>query len=196
MDHRQRQAQAARDALEEAKQAIGALEAECLHQDTLLAKDQEELQVAQSLHQAWGPMAREGERTQAQSQQAQQELRTAETSERQRDLLNRLFVTIPAGNGPELLKELAGSLGFPAAQEAAQEAQAARPAADPDAGEGTGPKKSSKQARIKSQGPYARPGETVGGAASRSTSAQGIQEDGSPGGPVDREAEGTEAEQL
>ena len=55
VDHCTRQAQAARDALSEARQTIGALEAECLHQDALLAKDQEELQVAQSLHQAWGP---------------------------------------------------------------------------------------------------------------------------------------------
>ena len=60
VDHRTRQAQAARDAFSEAQQALEGLEAECLHQDALLAKDQEELQVAQSLHQAWGPAAREG----------------------------------------------------------------------------------------------------------------------------------------
>ena len=36
VDHRQRQAQAAKDALREAQQAIGVLEAECLHQDALL----------------------------------------------------------------------------------------------------------------------------------------------------------------
>ena len=141
-------------------------------------------------------MARDEERTQAQSQQAHQELRTAEVAERQRDLLNRLLATIPTGNGPELLKELAGSLGFPAAQEGVQEAQEARPVADPALGEGTGPKKISKQARIKSQGPYARPGESVGGAAARSASTQGTQDEGSPGGPADRDAEGTEAEQL
>ena len=196
VDHRQRQAQAARDALDEAKQAIQGLEAECFHQDTLLAKDQEELQVAQSLHQAWGPSARDGDRTQAQSQLAHQDLRTAEVAERQRDLLNRLLATVPTGNGPELLKELAGSLGFPAAQEGVQEAQEARPAADDELGEGTGPKKITKQARIKSQGPYARPGESGGGAASRSASLQGTQEEGAPGESADRAVEGTEAERL
>ena len=52
VDHRQRQAQAARDALNGAQQAIEAFKAECIHQDSIFAKDQEELQVAQSLHQA------------------------------------------------------------------------------------------------------------------------------------------------
>jgi len=107
-----------------------------------------------------------------------------------------LLATVPTGNGPELLKELAGSLGFPAAQEGVQEAQEARPAADDELGEGTGPKKITKQARIKSQGPYARPGESGGGAASRSASLQGTQEEGAPGASADREAEGPEAERL
>ena len=196
VDHRQRQAQAARDALEEAKREITALEAECLHQDTLLAKDQEELQVAQSLHQAWGPTAREGDGAQTQPNLPQQGPRKVEVSEHQRDLLNRLYEALPAGTGPELLKELAGSLGFPPAQESGQEATAVRPVADPDPAEGSGPKKSTKQTRIKSQGPYARPGDAPGGSASRSASAQAAQEDTPPRGPQDREPEGGDPDQL
>ena len=126
---------------------------------------------------------------------AGQGLRT-EMSEHQRDLLNRLFITLPAGVGPELLKELAGSLGFPATQELAQEPQVARPAADTEVVDGSGPKKINKQTRIKSQGPYTRPGEVAGGAATRSASAQGAQEEESPERPADRATEGGDAEQL
>ena len=110
VDHRQRQAQAERDALSEAVQAIEALKAECTHQDALLAKDQEELQVAQSLHQAWGPTAREGESASQLGKQPQEAVAAAEKTERQRDLLNRLCNAVPAGQGPDLLKGLRSGL--------------------------------------------------------------------------------------
>ena len=124
VDHRQRQAQAARDALAEAEQAIDALKAECAHQGTLLAKGQEELQVAQSLRQAWEPSAREGEQASQPGKQPQDAGAMAEKTERQRDFLNRLYEALPAGQGPDLLKELAGSLGIAATPQPAQEQQA------------------------------------------------------------------------
>ena len=173
------------------------LEAECLHQDTLLAKDQEELQVAQSLHHAWGSAAREGEGAPRTGQQPQGAAAAAQLSEHQRDLFNRLYNSLPAGSqGPDLLKELAGSLSIPATQESAQEFQAARPAQEGELPESSGPKKVAKQTRIKSQGPYARPGEAASGAGIRSASAQGAQEEGSPERPADRRTEGGDAEQL
>ena len=85
----------------------------------VLAKDQEELQVAQSLHQAWGPTAKEGEPASHLGKQPQDAVAAAEKTERQRDLLNRLCIALPAGQGPDLLKELAGSLGIAATQEPA-----------------------------------------------------------------------------
>ena len=182
VDHRTRQAQAARDALSEAQQAIEVLEAECLHQDALLAKDQEELQVAQSLHQAWGPAAKEGAGTPSAGQQTPDPALVAEQAERQRFLLNRLFDALPPGQGPGLLKELAGSLGFPATQVTAQEADASQPIPGADPAEGSGPRKMPKQAKIKSQGPYARQGEATPGTGARSASAQGGQEEGLPEG--------------
>ena len=105
----------------EAQQVIEALNAECIQQDALLAKDQEELQVAQSLHQAWIPTAKEGEAVSQPGQQPQDVAAAAERTERQRDLLNRLYIALPAKQNPDLLKELAGSLGTPATQEPAQE---------------------------------------------------------------------------
>ena len=54
----------------------------------------------------------------------------AERTERQRDLFNRLYIALSAGQSPDLLKKLAGSLGIPATQELAQEQQAAPPAPD------------------------------------------------------------------
>ena len=97
VDHRQRQAQAARDALAEAEQAIEAFKAECTRQEALLANDQEELQVAQSLHQAWGPSAREGEQASQLGKQPRDTEAAAEKTERQRDLFNRLYEALPAG---------------------------------------------------------------------------------------------------
>ena len=196
VDHRTRQAQAARDALSEAQQAIEVLEAECLHQDALLAKDKEELQVARSLHQAWGPAAREGAATPSASQQTPDPAQVAEQAERQRVLLNRLFDALPPGQSPGLLKELAGSLGFPATQVTAQEADASQPIPVADPAEGSGPKKMPKQAKIKSQGPYARQGEATPGTGSRSASVRGGQEEGSPEGLAEHGGGGAEAEQL
>ena len=196
VDHRQRLAQAAKDALKEAQQET--LEAECFHQDALLAKDQEELQTAQGLHHAWGPAAREGEGTLLPGQQPQGAAAAAQLSEHQQDFFNRLYNSFPAGSqGPDLLKELAGSLGFPATQEPAQVLQAARLAQEeemPTAA--SGPKKVTKQTRIKSQGPYARPGEAASGAGVRSAGAQRAQEEGSPERAADRGTDGGEAEQL
>ena len=124
VDHRQRQAQAAGDALKEAQQAMEALEAECLHQDTLLAKDQEQLQVAQSLHHAWGPRARDGEGTPPGSQPPQGATAAAQPSPHQLELFNRLYISLtPSTQSPELLKELAGSLGVPAATAPIQQVQ-------------------------------------------------------------------------
>ena len=116
VDHRQRQAQAAKDALKEAQQAIEVLDAECLHQDTLLAKDQEELQVAQSLRDAWGPTARDGEGAPQEAQPLQGAAAAAQLSPHELELINRLYISLTPGiQSPELLKELAGSLGVPAA---------------------------------------------------------------------------------
>ena len=114
----------------------------------------------------------------------------AEQSECQRDLLNRLFAALPPGQGPGLLKELAGSLGFPATQEPAQEAETSRPTTEAEPAEGSGPKNVLKQTRIKSQGPYARHGESAPGAGVRSASALGAQEEGSPESLAEREAVG------
>ena len=80
VDHRQRHAQAAKDALNKAQQAIEALKAECIHHDALLAKDQEELQVAQSLNQAWGPTAKEREAVSQPGQQPQDVAAAAESA--------------------------------------------------------------------------------------------------------------------
>jgi hypothetical protein len=186
VDHRQRQAQAAHEALKEARQAIGALEAECAHQDALLAKDHEELQVAQSLHQAWGPQARDGEGVSAQHQ-SQDRAALAEMVERQRDLLSRLAISLPPGQSPELLRELAGTIGLTAVQEPAQGQPQERAGQEPDAGEGAGPKKVPKQTRIKSQGPYSRPSEPASGSAGRSASAQGLQDGATPDHAADPE---------
>ena len=62
--------------------------------------------------------------------------------------------------------------------------------------EASEPKKTPKQARIKSQGPYARPGEAASGAGTRSASSHGAQEEGATERPTDRGAEVGEAEQL
>ena len=68
-----------------------------------LAKDQEELQVAQSPHQAWGTTAKEGEAISQHGQQPQDIAAAAERTERQRDLLNRLYIALPAGQSLDLL---------------------------------------------------------------------------------------------
>ena len=84
-----------------------------------------------------------------------------EKTQRQKDLHNRLCIALPAGQSPDLLKELAGFLGIAATQEPAQEQQAAPPTPEGEGLEASGPKKTPKQARVKSQGPYARPGEAA-----------------------------------
>ena len=172
------------------------LEAERLHQDALLAKDQEELQVAQSLHQAWSPAAKEGAGAPSPSQQAPDPALVTGQAERQRNLLNRLFEAFPPGQGPGLRKELAGSLGFPATQMTAQEAEVSQPTPVADPAEGSGPRKMTKQARIKSQGPYARQGEATPGTGARSASAPGGQEEASPERLAEQGGGGDEAEQL
>ena len=195
VDHRTRQAQAAKDALSEAQQALEVLEAECLHQEALLVKDQEELQVAQSLHQAWGPAARDGPGAPSHTQPAQGTAPATGQAEHQKDLLNRLFQALPPGQGPGLLMELAGSLGLQPTQGAAQEDgpdQAPPLGGQPEA---SAPKKAPKQARIKSQGPYGRSDEDPTGAGARSSSAAGEQEGPRPRGPATG-AEEDEAEQL
>ena len=199
VDHRQRQAQAARDALAEAEQAIEAFKAECAHQETLLAKDQEKLQVAQSLHQVWGPSAREGEPASQLGKQPQDTEAAAEKTERQRDLLNRLYDALPAGQGPDLFdffKELAGSPGTAATQKPAQEQQAAPPTPEGEGVEASGPKKTPKQVRVKSQGSYARPGEGASGAGARGHCSQGAQEEGAAERTADHCTEAADAEQL
>ena len=196
VDHRTRQAQAAKDALNEAQLAIEALEAECLHQEALLAKDQEELRVAQSLHQAWGPAAREGPGNPSTSLQAPDPAQATEQTERQRAILNSLYDALPPGQGPGLLKELAGSLGFTAPQATAQEADASQPTPGVGLADWSGLKKMPKQARIKSQGPYARQGEPAQGAGARSASAPSGQEEGPPEAHADQGGEGAEAEQM
>ena len=100
------------------------------------------------------------------------------------------------GQSPDLLKELAGSLGIPATQELAQEQQAAPTIPEGETMEASGPKKAPKQARIKSQGVYARPGEATTGAGTRSTSSHGAQEEGATERPTDRGTGADEAEQL
>ena len=146
---------------------------------------------------AWGPTAKEGEGAPRTEQQPQNAATAAQLSEHQRDLLNRLYSSLPAGSqGPDLLKELAGSLGIPATQEPAQELQAARPAQEGELQETSGPKKMFKHIKIKPQGPYARPGEATPGAGTRSASAQGAQVDESTGQAADRGTEGGDAEQL
>ena len=77
--------------------------------------------MAQSLHQAWGPSAREGEQAFQLGKQPQDAGAMAEKMERQRDFFNRLYEALPAGQGPDLLKELAGSLGIAATLQPAQE---------------------------------------------------------------------------
>ena len=196
VDHRQRQAQAARDALAEAEQAIDAFKAECTHQEALLAKDQEELQVAQSLRQAWGPSAREGEQAYQLGKQSQDTEAMAVKTERQRDFLNRLYEAFPAGQGPDLLKELAGSLGIAATSQPAQEQQAAPLIPEAEGMEPSGFKKTPKQVRVKSQGPYARPGEGASGTAARGHGSQGAQEEGAAERTPDHRSEAAEAEQL
>ena len=195
VDHRTRQAQAAKDALSEAQQALEVLEAECLHQEALLVKDQEELQVAQSLHQAWGPAARDGSGAPSHTQPAQGTAPATGQAEHQKDLLNRLFQALPPGQGPGLLMELAGSLGLQPTQGAAQgdaPDQAPPPAGQPEA---SAPKKAPKQARIKSQGPYGRTDGDPTGAGARSSSAAGEQDGPRPRCPAGGAAE-DEAEQL
>ena len=91
----------------------------------------------------------------------------AEKKERQRDFFNRLYEALPAGQGPDLLKELAGSLGIAATPQPAQEQQAAPFTPEAEGMEPTGFKKTPKQARIKSQGPYARPGEGASGTVAK-----------------------------
>ena len=194
VDHRTRQAQAAKDALSEAQQALEVLEAECLHQEALLVKDQEELQVAQSLHQAWGPAARDGPGAPSHTQPAQGTAPATGQAEHQKDLLNRLLQALPPGQGPGILKELAGTLGFPPTQGAAQEGGATQ--APPLVGQPEySAKKAPKQARIKSQGPYGRSDEEPPGAGARSASATGEQDGPRPGCPAGGAAE-DEAEQL
>ena len=61
--------------------------------------------------------------------------------------------------------------------------------------ESSAPKKMPKQTRIKSQGPYGRPGEDPQGAGTRSTSAPGGHDDLTPERPTEGGA-GDEAEQL
>ena len=62
--------------------------------------------------------------------------------------------------------------------------------------EASGPKKTPKQARVKSQGPYARPGEAASGTGARSHSSQGAQEEGAAERTADHRTEAAEAEQL
>lgn len=64
-----------------------------------------------------------------------------------------------------------------------------------DSAEGSGPKKMPKQARIKSQGPYGRLGETPPGAGARSPSAPSGHGETPPERPAEGGA-GDEAEQL
>ena len=85
-------------------------------------------------------------------------------------------------------------MGFPTTQEPAQEHLAARPAPDGEVAEGSGPKKMTKQTRIKSQGPYARPDTAASEAGALSASAHGAQEEGTPERPADRETEAGDAE--
>ena len=158
-------------------------------------KDQEELQVAQSLHQAWGPAARDGPGAPSHTQPAQGTAPATGQAEHQKDLLNRLFQALPPGQGPGLLMELAGSLGLQPTQGAAQGDE---PDQAPPLGgqpEASAPKKAPKQARIKSQGPYGRTDGDPTGAGARSSSAAGEQEAPRPRGPATG-AEEDEAEQL
>ena len=82
--------------------------------------------MAQSLHQAWGPAAKDGPGAPGHAQPAQDTAPATGQAEHQKDLLNRLFHALPPGQGPGLLKELAGTLGFPPTQGAAQEDGAAQ----------------------------------------------------------------------
>ena len=165
VDHRQRQAQAARDALAEAEQAIDALKAECTHQEALLAKDQEELHVAQSLHQAWGPSAREGEQASQRGKQPQDTEAMAVKTERRRDLLNR--------TAPDLLKELAGSLGIAATPQPAQEQQAAPPTPEAEGVEASGPKKTPSRSGSSRRVPTPAPGRGPQGRGPEATAHRG-----------------------
>ena len=62
--------------------------------------------------------------------------------------------------------------------------------------EPSGPKKTPKPARIKSQGPYVRPGEASTGAGTRGISSHGGQEGGATERPTDYGTEAAEAEQM
>lgn len=113
--------------------------------------------MAQSLHQAWGPSAREGEQASQLGKQPQDAEATAEKTERQRDLLNRLYEALPTGQGPDLLKELAGSLGTAAAPQPAQEQQAAPPTPEGEGVEASGPKKTLQAGQGQVAGPLRPP---------------------------------------
>ena len=152
--------------------------------------------MAQSLRQAWGPSAREGEQASQLGKQSQDTEAMAVKTERRRDFFNRLYEASPAGQGPDLLKELAGSLGIAAAPQAAQEQQAAPPTPEAEVMEASGLKKTPKQARVKSQGPYARPGEGTSGTGARGHGSQGAQEEGAADRTADHRIEAAEAEQL
>ena len=158
-------------------------------------KDQEELQVAQSLHQAWGPAAREGAGALSHTQPAPDPAFAIGQAEHQRVLLNRLLGAFFPGHGPGLPKELAGTLGFPSSQAVTQEDEVSQATPSADPAEGSGPRKMPKQARIKSQGPYGRPGESPPGAGARSTSAPSGHDESTPERPAEGGA-GDEAEQL
>ena len=62
--------------------------------------------------------------------------------------------------------------------------------------EPSGFKKTPKQARIKSQSPYARPGEGASGTVAREHGSQGAQEEGAAERAPDHRSEAAEAEQL
>ena len=110
-------------------------------------------------------------------------------------LFNRLFQALPPGQGPGLLKELAGTLGLQPTQGAAQENGATQAPPLEGQPEASAPRKAPKQARIKSQGPYGRSDEDPPGAGARSASATGEQDGPRPRCPAGGAAE-DEAEQL
>ena len=162
VDHRQRQAQAARDALAEARAALEVLTAECQNQEALLAKDQEELRVAQGLHAAWGPQARDAQGRPPTGAGASGEVGTTQgMSPQQADLLSRLQAHLPQdSSAPDILRELAASLGAPLSHGIApQSASLPSPSLEAQGQEGqSGAKKLVRKARIaEAASPYSRP---------------------------------------